>query len=166
MTAVKRTIPFFNYPALFSQHETEYMQVVRDVLARGAYIMQKDLKDFEKDLASYLGVKHAIGTADGTMALMMGLLAAGVGPGDEVILPSHTFVATAAAVHHAGAKPVLADCGPDHLIDPASAEALVTAKTRALLPVQLNGRTAEASVSHNKTPIRHRDARPTGSGAW
>jgi dTDP-4-amino-4,6-dideoxygalactose transaminase len=60
-----------------------------------------------------------------------------------VILPSHTFVATAAAVHHAGAKPVLADCGPDHLIDPDSVEALINPRTRALMPVQLNGRTAD-----------------------
>lgn len=143
MTMVTRKVPFFNYPAVFAQHEAEYMKILRDVLARGAYIMQRDLHEFETNLARYLGIKHAIGTADGTMALMLGLMAAGVGKGDEVILPSHTFVATAAAVHHVGAKPVLADCGPDHLIDPASVEALITPKTRALIPVQLNGRTAD-----------------------
>ena len=143
MTMVKRKVPFFNYPAVFAQHEADYMAILRGVLARGAYIMQKDLQEFESHLASYLGIKHAIGTADGTMALMLGLLAAGVGKGDEVILPSHTFVATAAAVHHVGAKPVLADCGADHLIDPDSVEALITGKTRVLMPVQLNGRTAD-----------------------
>lgn len=143
MTATERKIPFFNYPAIFSLHEAEYMEVLRDVLARGAYIMQRDLEDFERNLAGYLGVKHAIGMADGTMALMLGLLAVGVGKGDEVILPSHTFVATAAAVHHVGAKPVLADCGADHLIDPDSVKTLITPKTRAFIPVQLNGRTAD-----------------------
>jgi dTDP-4-amino-4,6-dideoxygalactose transaminase len=143
VTTVKRKVPFFNYPAVFAQHEAHYMDILKDVLARGAYIMQKDLEEFENHLSRYLGVKHAIGTADGTMALMLGLLAVGVEKGDEVILPSHTFVATAAAVHHVGAKPVLADCGPDHLIDPDSVEALITPKTRALMPVQLNGRTAD-----------------------
>jgi dTDP-4-amino-4,6-dideoxygalactose transaminase len=143
VTTVKRKVPFFNYPAVFAQHEADYLAILKDVLARGAYIMQKDLQDFENNLAGYLGIKHAIGTADGTMALMLGLLAVGVGKGDEVILPSHTFVATAAAVHHVGAKPVLADCGPDHLIDPDSVEALITPKTRALVPVQLNGRTTD-----------------------
>jgi dTDP-4-amino-4,6-dideoxygalactose transaminase len=77
------------------------------------------------------------------MALLCGLRAAGVGAGDEVIVPSHTFVASAAAIHHAGATPVLADCGRDHLIDPASIERVISNRTRAVMPVQLNGRVAE-----------------------
>lgn len=139
----ERKVPFFNYQALFAECEQEYMKIVRDVLGRGAFIMQKDLHEFEATLAEYVGAKHAIGTADGTMALLMGLMAAGIGPGDEVIVPSHTFVASAAAIHHAGATPVLADCGPDHLIDADSVETLVTSRTRAIMPVQLNGRTAD-----------------------
>ena len=135
-------IPFFNYPALFAREESELMAIVHDVLRRGAYVMQKDLTEFEENLAQYLGVKHAIGVADGTMALIMGLRAAGIGPGDEVIVPSHTFVASAASIHHVGAKPVLADCAHDHLIDPVSIERLINTKTRAIMPVQLNGRTA------------------------
>ena len=104
--------------------------------------MQQELLDFELSLQSYLGVKHAIGTADGTLALITGMLAAGIGPGDEVILPSHTFAASAASIHHTGATPVLADCRRDHLIDPDSIRRLITPKTRAIMPVQLNGRTA------------------------
>ena len=142
MTMQARNVPFFNYPALFQRDESELMPLIRDVLARGAYIMQKDLAEFEANLARYLGVKHAIGVADGTMALVLAAKVAQLGPGDEVIVPSHTFVASAAAVHHAGARPVLVDCGPDHLIDPASVEAAVTSRTRAIMPVQLNGRTA------------------------
>ena len=65
-----KNIPFFNYPALFEQRKGEYLNIVQDVLSRGAYIMQQDLIDFENDLAKYLGVKHAIGVADGTMALL------------------------------------------------------------------------------------------------
>ena len=141
--STQRKIPFFNYQALFAQQETELMGVLRDVMSRGAYILQKDLLEFEATLRSYLQVKHAIGVADGTNAIQLALLAAGIGPGDEVIVPSHTYVASAAAIHFAGATPVLCECGPDHLIDIKSAASKVTARTRALMPVQLNGRTAD-----------------------
>jgi dTDP-4-amino-4,6-dideoxygalactose transaminase len=139
---MSRQIPFFNYPALFARDERELMPIIQDVLRRGAYIMQRDLLDFEQKLAEYLGVRHAIGVADGTVALMMGLRAAGIREGDEVIVPSHTFVASAAAIHHVGATPVLADCGSDHLIDAEDVARKVTARTKAIMPVQLNGRTA------------------------
>lgn len=135
-------IPFFDYPALFKLYEAEFVEAFRDTGRRGAFIMQKDLADFEGTLATYTGAKHAIGMADGTMALLIGLRAAGVGQGDEVIVPSHTFVASAAAIHHAGATPVLADCGRDHLIDFASVERVISNRTRAIMPVQLNGRVA------------------------
>ncbi len=105
--------------------------------------MQKDLFEFETKLAEYLGVKHAIGVADGTMALLLSLRSIGLNQGDEVIVPSHTFVASAAAIHHAGAIPVLADCGTDHLIDPVSIENKITKRTKVIMPVQLNGRTAK-----------------------
>ena len=139
---MKKQIPFFNYPALFECEEQELMPVIHDVLRRGAYIMQKDLLQFESNLGRYLGVKHVIGVADGTVALMLGLRAAGVTPGDEVIVPSHTFVASAAAIHHVGGVPVLADCGKDHLLDAASVARKITRRTKAIMPVQLNGRTA------------------------
>lgn len=137
-----RKIPFFDYPALFAEVENEIMTAVKDVFARGAYIMQKDLLDFEKELAAYLGAKHVIGVADGTMGLLLPLLTMDLKPGDEVIVSSHTFVASAAAIHHAGGTPVLADCGADHLIDPASVRRVLSARTRGIMPVQLNGRTA------------------------
>ncbi len=105
--------------------------------------MQKDLTEFEENLAAYCGTKYAFGVADGTNALIIALKLAGVEPGDEVILPSHTFVATAAAVHHAGGTPVLCDCGPDHMMDAASARRVVTKRTKAIMPVQLNGRTCD-----------------------
>ncbi len=137
-----RTVPFFNYPALFASQEHEIMAVFRDVLSRGAYILQRDLADFEANLRAYLKVKHAFGVADGTNALQLALLAIGCGPGDEVIVPAHTYIASAAAVHFVGAKPVLCECGPDHLIDASSARALVTKRTKVIMPVQLNGRTS------------------------
>ena len=139
----RRQIPFFDYPALFAELESEIMTTVREVFARGAYIMQRDLLEFEQELAAYVGVKHAIGVADGTMGLLLPLLAMELKPGDEVIVPSHTFVASAAAIHHAGGIPVLADCGRDHLIDPQSIRRVLSARTRGIMPVQLNGRTAD-----------------------
>jgi dTDP-4-amino-4,6-dideoxygalactose transaminase len=140
MTAAS-SIPFFNYPALFKRDEENLLSVIRDVLRRGAYILQKDLAEFEANLRDYLGVKYAFGVADGTNALIIGLRAAGIGPGDEVIVPSHTYIASAASIHLVGATPVLADMGPDHMVDPASVESRITARTRAVMPVQLNGRT-------------------------
>ncbi len=136
-----RTIPFFNYRAAFAADEAEYLRIVSDVIQRGAFIQQKDLAEFEARLAAYVGVGHALGVGNATDGLMMGFKALGIGPGDEVIAPSHTMVATVAAAAHAGATPVLVDMGDDHLIDPAAVEAAVTSRTRAIVPVHLNGRT-------------------------
>lgn len=138
-----RTIPFFNYPALFARQREEILSTVERVFSAGKLILQEDLDQFEANLAQYLGVKHAFGVGNGTDGLLIALMAAGVGKGDEVIMPSHTFIATGAAVHHAGAIPVLADCRDDHLIDPAAVRAKVTQRTKAIVPVQLNGRTCE-----------------------
>lgn len=138
-----RNVPFFNYAKAFSDREDEYVAIFKDVLRRGAFILQKDVVQFEQNLADYLGVKHAIGLANCTDALVYALRAAKIGPGDEVIFPSHTMVASPSAIVAVGAVPVPADCGPDHLIDPASIEKAITGKTKAIMPVQLNGRTAD-----------------------
>lgn len=135
-------IPFFNYQQLFKDHAQEYLKIIEDVCERGAYIMGEELTLFEQKLSRYTGAKYAIGVADGTMALILGLMSVGIQKDDEVLVPSHTFIATAASVHHVGAKPVLVDCGRDHLIDPESVRKAITSRTRAIIPVQLNGRTA------------------------
>lgn len=139
----RRSIPFFNYPALFAAQEEALTRVILDVCKRGAYILQKDLADFERHLAEFMNVRHVLGVANGTDAIWLGLRAVGIGPGDEVILPSHTYIATAAAVHFVGATPVLADIGPDHMLDPSSVESLITPRTKAIMPVQVNGRTCD-----------------------
>jgi len=162
------SIPFFNYPALFGRDEENLLSVVRDVLRRGAYILQKDVRDFEDALRKYLNVKHVFGVADGTNALIIGLRAAGIGPGDEVIVPSHTYIASAASIHLVGAKPVLADMAPDHMIDPASVESKITKRTRAIMPVQLNGRTCnmdalEAIAKRHRLMIVEDAAQALGS---
>src|SRR5574338_316202 len=138
-----RTIPFFNYRGAFAAEEEAYVAIFRDIIRRGAFIQQQDLADFEARLAAYLGVGYAIGVGNATDGLIFALRAAGFGPGDEIIFPSHTMVATAAAIAHVGATPVAVDCGPDHLIDPTSAERHITPRTRGIMPVQLNGRTAD-----------------------
>ena len=136
-------VPFFRYGAMFAMYESEYRHAMDDVLGRGAFILQQENRDFEVELAAFVGAPHAISVANGTDAIVMALRAAGVGPGDEVILPSHTYIATAASVHFVGATPVLVECGPDHLIDVEAAAASITSRTRCLLPVQLNGRTSD-----------------------
>ncbi len=136
-------IPFFRYPHLFEQQREEILQAVVNVMERGAYILQSDLRDFEAALQQFLGVQSAFGVANGTDGLIIALRAAGVKPGDEVIVPSHTYVASAASIHFAGAVPVLVDCLDDHLIDPRAVEAAVTPRTTAIMPVQLNGRTCD-----------------------
>ena len=136
-------VPFFNYPALFKTQEKEIMDTLHDVMGRGAYILQRDLEEFEKNIKELIGVKHALGVADGTNALILALRAADIGSGDEVIMSSHTYIATAASAHFVGAKPVLVECGVDHMIDPERVKSAVTNKTRVIMPTQLNGRTCD-----------------------
>lgn len=138
-----RSVPFFPYPLGFLQEEEDLVGIFRDVGRRGAFIEQKDLRRFEENLAAYLQVRSVIGVANATDGLLIALRAAGVAPGTEVIFSSHTMVATAAAIHFAGAIPVPVECGADHLMDPKAAAAAITPRTSTLLPTQLNGRTAD-----------------------
>jgi dTDP-4-amino-4,6-dideoxygalactose transaminase len=138
-----RSIPFFDYRHVFLSEEQALIEIFRDVGSRGAFILQEDLARFERNLAAYLGVKYALGVGNATEGLLLALRAAEIGPGDEVVFCSHTMVATAAAIHFCGARPVPVDCGGDHLIDPQAVERAVTTRTRAILPTHLNGRTAD-----------------------
>lgn len=139
----QRRVSFFNYAQLFQAQAPQFMEVVHDVLARGAYIMQRDLQEFETAFADFIGCRHAIGVGNCTDGLQLALAACGIEPGDEIVLPSHTFVASAGAVHAAGGVPVPVDCGPDHLVDPDSVEGAITDRTRFIMPVQVNGRIAD-----------------------
>lgn len=136
-------IPFFPYSELFQSDEHALTEVIAGVCRRGAFILQKDCLEFEANLASFMRVKHAFGVANGTDAIIIGLKAAGIGAGDEVIVPSHTYIASAAAVHMVGAMPVLAECGPDHMLDAADTASRITPRTKAIMPVQVNGRTCD-----------------------
>ena len=132
-------VPFFRYADMFEMFADEYRQAMDSVLSRGAYILQAENNEFDLAFAKYIGVAHSVGVGNGTDAIMLALRAAAVGPGDEVIMPSHTYIATAASVHFVGATPVLVECGSDHLIDPEAVAAAIGPRTRCIMPVQLNG---------------------------
>lgn len=155
MMATGRKVPFFNYPFVFKSSEEQFVATFRDVGSRGAFIMQKDLSEFEQNLAAYCGAKYAVGVANATDGLQIALQAGGVGVGDEVLFCTHTMVATASAIHYAGATPIPVDVGSDHLINSECIENAITKRTRAIVPTQLNGRTAnmkpilEIAKKHN-----------------
>ena len=136
-------VPFFDYRYVFAAQSGALKEALLSTSAKGAFVMQDALRRFEDDLASYSGAACAVGVGNATDGLEMLVDAAGIGRGDEVILSSHTFVATASAVVASGATPVFAEIGEDHQIDPDDVERRVTRRTRAILPTQLNGRTAE-----------------------
>ncbi len=134
-------VRFVNYPEHYRRIWDDSMAAIQEVLSKGDLIMRSQMEQFESDLASFIGVKHAIGLNSGTDALFFSLKAAGIKPGDEVITVSHTFVATIAAIHYCGAKPVLVDVDEDEMnMDSAKFKAAITAKTKAVIPVDLNGR--------------------------
>jgi dTDP-4-amino-4,6-dideoxygalactose transaminase len=138
-----RKVPFFNYPDVYKDDAEDILQIVADVGNRGAFILQKDVEEFEKSIAEYLGVKHVIGVANATDALYMLCRGAGLGPGDEVVFCTHTMVATASGIHFSGATPVPVETTWDHELDPKSIETVITSKTKAIMPTQLNGRCSD-----------------------
>ncbi|MBA7623050.1 dTDP-3-amino-3,6-dideoxy-alpha-D-galactopyranose transaminase [subsurface metagenome] len=110
------------------------------MLSKGDLILRYQVQEFEDSMAFFLGAKYAVGVSSGTDALHLALRAAGVGMGDEVITVAHTFVASIAAIVHCGATPVLVDVGDDMNIDVTQIERVISPKTKAILPVHLNGR--------------------------
>ena len=131
------------FVALERQHATlaDGLRAAFDrVVARSAFILGEEVERFETEFAAYCSVEYCVGVGSGTAALAIALMAAGVGPGDEVIVPGHTFVASALAVVQAGASVVFCDVEPDTgLIDVDAAGAVVGPKTAAILPVHLYG---------------------------
>jgi dTDP-4-amino-4,6-dideoxygalactose transaminase len=133
------------YVDLGAQHRTikrELLAAVEAVLDRGDFILGREVEEFEQRFATLCGTRHAVGVNSGTDALFLALRALVVGPGDEVIVPANSFVASASAVALSGARPVLVDVRPDYNIDPERVEAAITARTRAIVPVHLTGRPA------------------------
>lgn len=133
-------VPFVDPRAHYARLKQEIDAAITDCLARGDLIDREQLRRFEEHFAAFVGTRYAVGVNSGYHALLFALVASGIGPGDEVITVGHTFVATVSAIVHAGATPVLVDVLDDYTMDPDLVERAVTPRTRALLPVHLNGR--------------------------
>ena len=137
-------IPFLDLGAAYRELKPEIDSAVSRVLESGWYILGPEVEAFEAEWAAYCEAKHAVGLANGLDALILALRALDIGPGDEVIVPSNTYIATWLAVSGVGATPVPVE--PDeatHNIDPARIEAAITPRTRAILPVHLYGQPAD-----------------------
>jgi UDP-2-acetamido-2-deoxy-ribo-hexuluronate aminotransferase len=128
---------------------------IQRVLAHGQYILGPEVAELEEKLARFVGVKHCISCANGTDALQIALMAIGIGPGDEVITPGFTYIATAETVALLGAKPVYVDIAPrTYNLDPLLLEAAITSRTKAIIPVSLYGQCADFD-SINAIAARH-----------
>ncbi len=136
-------VPFVEPTKNYRMIKNEIDAAFFEVLSKGDLIMRGQLKQFEENLAKFVGTKYAVGLNSGYDALHISMLAAGVKNGDEVIVPAHTFVATASAVVNAGGTPVLVDVGKDYNIDVTKIEEAITPKTKAIIPVHLNGRVSD-----------------------
>ncbi|HUE78796.1 MAG TPA: DegT/DnrJ/EryC1/StrS family aminotransferase [Sphingomicrobium sp.] len=138
------TIPFIDLQTQYRALQSEIGAALTRVLEHGQYIMGPEVSEMEEALAAFAGTAHCVAVASGTEALLISLMALGIGPGDEVIIPAFTFAATAEVVVLVGATPVLVDVEPDTCnINTAAIEQAVTERTRAIIPVSLYGQPAD-----------------------
>jgi len=136
-------IPLVDLKAQYEFHKDDFLRAVEEVLMSTSFILGKNVADFERNFAEYIGSTYAVGVASGTDALHLSLRAVGISDGDEVITTAHTFFATTAAIELAGAKPVLVDCDPEtYLINVSDIEKAITPKTKAVIPVHIYGQAA------------------------
>jgi dTDP-4-amino-4,6-dideoxygalactose transaminase len=137
-------IPFVDLVAQYESIADEIDRAFHEVTTSAQYILGARVERFEEEFADFVGAEHAVGVGSGLDALRLGLLALEIGPGDEVIVPANTYIATALAVSEVGAEVVLVDCDPaTYNIDTDAAAAALTTRTRALLPVHFTGQAAE-----------------------
>jgi dTDP-4-amino-4,6-dideoxygalactose transaminase len=137
----RHNIPYVNLPAQADEQISELAAIFERVVRRGSFVgAGVEIERLEARLAEFCGTKEAVALNSGTDALFLALKAAGVGPGDEVITPPNSFIATTAVIVHLGAHPVFVDVLADQNIDPAAIERVVTPRTRAIMPVHLTGR--------------------------
>jgi dTDP-4-amino-4,6-dideoxygalactose transaminase len=142
--ASAQMIAFVDLQSQYREVKGEVDRVIASILERGAYVGGREVEDFERWFADYCGVTHALGVSSGTTALELALRALGIGPGDEVVTVSHTFITSVAAITATGATPVLIDVDPQTgNMDPARLAAAITPKTKAVMPVHLYGHPAD-----------------------
>lgn len=139
-----RNIPLVDLVRQYRSIKRETDKAISGVLESGSFILGENVRAFEQEFATYLGVKHAVGVGSGTDALLIALKALGVGPGDEVITVSYTFISTVYAIIHSGAKPMLVDVDPvTYTIDAKQVLNAVSDRTKAIIPVHLYGQPAD-----------------------
>jgi dTDP-4-amino-4,6-dideoxygalactose transaminase len=143
MTSPAYKVPFVDYRKQYLDLRPELDAAIARTLGEGNLILRADVTEFEERLARFVGVRYCVGLNSCTDALTFSLRAAGIGPGDEVITVAHTFLATIEAIVHVGATPILIDVGEDYLMDMDAFEHAITKKTRAVIPVHLNGRACD-----------------------
>ncbi|MHA7816744.1 MAG: DegT/DnrJ/EryC1/StrS family aminotransferase [Pseudohaliea sp.] len=149
------SIPFIDLPAQQARIRPQVEAAIQRVLAHGRYILGPEVDELEETLATYTGAAHCITCANGTDALQIALMALEVGPGDEVIAPAFTYIATAEAAAVLGAKPVYVDIEPDTFnLDAGQLEAAISPRTRAIIPVSLFGQCADMDAV-NAVAARH-----------
>jgi UDP-2-acetamido-2-deoxy-ribo-hexuluronate aminotransferase len=154
------TIPFIDLKTQYQALKPQIQARIDAVLEHGQYIMGPEVKELEDKLTAFTGAKHCITCASGTEALLMSLMALGIGPGDEIVTTPFTFVATAEVIVLLGAKPVFVDVEPETgNINAALIEAAITSRTKAIMPVSLYGQTADMdainaiAVKHGNLPV-------------
>ena len=135
-----KKIPFFEYPKLWNDYKKEYISLIDNVASSGGFILQKELSEFENNLTNFTGANYSVGVGNATDAMEIFLEAIDLKKGDEIIISSHTMLATASAIKVAGGIPVPVDIGYDNLICPKSIEEAITPNTVGIMPTQLNGR--------------------------
>src|SRR4051794_24942908 len=158
-------VPLFNTSAPLAAIEPEIRAKVSAILDAGVYVLGPEVRAFEAEFAAYIGAREAIGVANGTDALLLALRALGVGPGDEVIVPSYTFYASAEPLPLLGAKPVFCDVDPStYVITPESVRAVMTPKTKAVIAVHLFGNVAPvAEIEALGVPVLEDAAQAAGT---
>ena len=142
MIRAMREVPYINLAAQFEAERSSLMAAIEGVMVAGAFIGGSEVARLEAALAAYCEMPYAVGVASGTDALILGMKALGIGPGDEVITPPNSFIASTASIVMSGATPVFADVLPDQNIDPEAVAAAVTPRTKAIMAVHLTGRVA------------------------
>jgi dTDP-4-amino-4,6-dideoxygalactose transaminase len=142
--AMPDKIHFVDLKAQYQAIKEEVNAAIERVLVRADFVFGEDVKLFEDEFAAFCKAPHCLSVSDGTDALNLALRACGIGPGDEVITCTHTFIATVLAIHLTGAKPVLVDCDPQYYtIDPEQVARAITPRTKAILPIHLYGQPAD-----------------------
>jgi len=137
------SVPFFEYSRLWTDDRERLLSIIDYVSSTGGFILQKAVSDFETELSDYTGANYAIGVGNATDGMEIFLEAIGVCPGDEIIISSHTMLATASAIKSVGGVPVPVDIGEDNLIGIQSIENAITPNTVGIMPTHLNGRVCD-----------------------